>query len=110
MIPSSRVQDQIGEGLLQLALAEGLQRRIQPLVDGADCRGRERVPHQFLGDLLDLPRRDPLHVHLRQCRNQRLLRALIAFEQLSREPSLAVLRHLELDLADPGDQRAWIVT
>jgi len=40
---------------------------------------------------------------------QRLLRALIALEQLGREPSLPVLRHLQLDLADPGDQRACVV-
>jgi hypothetical protein len=58
------VQDQIGIRFFQLALAKRLQRRIQPLVDGADRRGRERVPDQFLGDLLHLPRRDTLHIHL----------------------------------------------
>ena len=33
------IQDQVGKGLLQLALAERLQRRIQPLVDRTDRRG-----------------------------------------------------------------------
>lgn len=66
------VQDQIGERLLQLAFAECLQRGIEPLVVGADRRGRERVADQFIGHLFDLPRRDALHVHLRQCGNRAL--------------------------------------
>ena len=40
---------------------------------------------QLLGDRLDLARRHPLHVHLGQRAHQRLLRALIAGEQLGRE-------------------------
>ena len=39
---------------------------------------------QLLGDRLDLPGRDPLHVHLGQRRHQRLLRALVALEQFRR--------------------------
>ena len=61
---------------------------------------------QFLGDLLDLPGRDPLHIPLNQGRNQRLLGALIAFEQLGREATLPVLRNPQLQLADPCDQKA----
>jgi len=50
-----------------------------------------------------------LHVHLGQGRNQRVLRALVALEPLGREPPLPVLRHFQLALAEPGDQRAGIV-
>jgi hypothetical protein len=64
---------------------------------------------QFLGDLRHLPRRDALHVHLRKCRYQRLLGALVALQQLSREAPLAILRHPQFQLADTGDQRARIV-
>lgn len=63
------------------------------------------MAHQFLRDLLHLPCGDALHVHLGQRRNQRLLRSLIALEQLGREPSLAILGNLELDLANSGNQR-----
>jgi hypothetical protein len=63
---------------------------------------------QLLRDLLDLPGRDPLHVHLRKRRNQRLLRALIALKQLGREPPLAILRNSQLQLVDPRDQRARV--
>jgi site-specific DNA recombinase len=37
--------------------------------------------------------RHPLHVHLSERCHERLLRALVAFEQLGREPAGAVLRH-----------------
>ena len=58
--------------------------------------GREAVAAQFLGDGFHLPRRHPLHVHLRQRRHQRPLRTLIALEQLGREPPGSVLRHPQL--------------
>jgi hypothetical protein len=35
------------------------------------------------------------------------LAALVALEQLGREPAVAVPRHAELQLADPGDRGAW---
>jgi hypothetical protein len=35
------------------------------------------------------------------------LAALVALEQLGREPAVAVLRHAELQRADRGDQGAW---
>ena len=64
---------------------------------------------ELLGDRLDLAGRHALHVHLGQRRHQRLLRALVALEQLGREAAVAVLRHPQLQLADPGDQRAVVV-
>ena len=64
---------------------------------------------QLLGDRLYLPRRHSLHVHFRQRRHQRTLGALIAFEQLGREPPGAVLRHAQLQLADPSDQRPAVI-
>ncbi len=67
------------------------------------------MPDQLLRDRLHLARGYPLYVHLRQRRNQRLLRTLIPLEQLGGEPSLPVLRHAELDLADARDQRARVV-
>ncbi len=65
---------------------------------------------QLLGDRLDLPGRHALHVHLGQRRHQRLLRALVALEQLGRESPLTVLRHAQLQLPDPGDERAAVIT
>jgi hypothetical protein len=50
-----------------------------------------------------------LHVHLGQRGNERLLRPLIALEQLGRKPPRSILWHPQLDLADPGDQRARVV-
>jgi hypothetical protein len=50
-----------------------------------------------------------LHIHLRQCCHQRPLRALIPFEQLGREPPAAILRHSQLQLADPRDQRSAVI-
>ena len=64
---------------------------------------------QLLGDGLDLPGRDALHVHLGERRHERLLGALVAFEQLGREAAVAVLRHPQLELADTGDERARVV-
>ena len=51
----------------------------------------------------------PLHVYLRQRRHQRPLGALIAFEQFGREPSGAILRDAQLELADPDDQRPPVI-
>ena len=64
---------------------------------------------QLLGNRLNLARRNALHVHLCQRRHQRSLRALIALEQFGREPALAILRHAQLELADPGDQRPAVI-
>jgi hypothetical protein len=48
-------------------------------------------------------------VHLRQGADQRLLRALIAFEQLGREPAHPVLRHPQFQGPNPSDQRARVI-
>jgi hypothetical protein len=68
------------------------------------------VPAELLGDRLHPAGRHPLHVQLGQRRHPPcLLRVLIAFEQLGREAAVAVLRHPQLQLADPGDQRAAVI-
>jgi hypothetical protein len=67
------------------------------------------VTAQLLGDGLDLPCRDTLHIHLGQRSHQGTLGALIALEQLGGEPPLPILRHPQLQLADPGDQRAIVI-
>ena len=64
---------------------------------------------QLLGDRPDFASRNPLHVHLRQRRNQRPLRSLIALEQLGGEPPAAILRNPQLELADPGDQGPAVI-
>ena len=64
---------------------------------------------QLLGDRLDLAGRNALHVHLGQRRHQRLFGALIALEELGREPAVPILRHAQLELANPGDERAGVV-
>src|SRR5580700_5274353 len=89
----TRVEDEVRKGLAEGALGKGSEALVQALVDGGDGGGREGVAAQFLGDRLHLPCRDPLHIHLRQRRHQRLLGALVAFEELGGEPSIAILRH-----------------
>jgi hypothetical protein len=68
------------------------------------------VAAQLLRDRLDLAGRHALHVHLGQRGHERLLRALVALEQLGREAAVAVLRYPQLQLADPGDEGATVVT
>jgi hypothetical protein len=51
----------------------------------------------------------PLHIHLDQGRNQRLLRTLITLEELGGEAALAILRHAQLHGAHAGHQAAGIV-
>ena len=65
-------------------------------------------PHSS-GDGLHLPGRDPLHIHLGQRCHQRLLGALVAFEELGRKPSVAVLRHPQFELADAGHKSAGVM-
>jgi hypothetical protein len=67
------------------------------------------VAAQLLGDRLHFAGRHPLHVHLGQRRYQRPLRALIAFEQLGREAPGSILRHPQLQLADPRDQSSAVI-
>ena len=38
-----------------------------------------------------------------------MLGALVAFEELGREAAVAILRHAQFELADPGDQGAGII-
>ena len=103
------VQDQVGERLGQPPREERLQALVQPRRRLADRRGREAVTAQLLGDRLHLPRRHPLHVHFRQRRHQRLLRALVALEQLGREPPGPVLRNPQLQHPDPRHQPPLVV-
>src|SRR6516162_6208598 len=105
----ARVEDQIGQGFGQGPAGKLRQARIQSLVDRADRRGREVVAAQLLSNRLDFAGRNPLHVHLCQCGNQRPLRALVALEQFGREPALAILRHPQLELANPRDQGPVVI-
>ena len=50
-----------------------------------------------------------MDIHLRQRPHERLLRALVAFEQLRREPAGTVLRDAEFQSADTGDQRTLVI-
>ena len=103
------VEDEVRERLGKGASGEGVEAFVQALVDGGDGGGREGVAAQLLGDRLDLAGRDALHVHLGQRRHQRLFGALAAFEQFGREAAVSVLRHAQLELADPGDQGAGVI-
>ena len=75
------------------------------LIDEAE----KAVAAQRLGHRLDLSGRNPLDVHRGQGADQRLLRALIALEQLGREPPHPVLRHPQFQGADPRDQGPAVV-
>jgi hypothetical protein len=103
------IEDQVGERFVEATAGKGGETIVEALVDRRDRRGREAVAAQLLGDRLDLHRRNALHVHLGQRRDERLLGALVAFEQLGREAAVTVLRDPQLELANPGDQRATVV-
>src|SRR3546814_3403427 len=95
--------------LVEAALGKGRQAAIELLVDRRDRRGREGMAAQLFGDRLDLARRNALDIHLGQRRHQRLLRPLVALEQLGREAPGTVLRHPQLQLADPRHQPARVM-
>src|SRR3546814_2194040 len=67
------------------------------------------MPARVFGERLDLARRNALDIHLGQRRHQRPLRPLVALEQLGREAPGTVLRHPQLQLADPRHQRARVM-
>src|SRR5215210_3409801 len=103
------VEDEVRKRLGEMAAGKGGKALVQTLVDGRDGRGRKGVAAELLGDRLDLPGRDPLHIHLGKSCYQGSLRALISFEQLGREVTLPVLRDPQLKLANPGDQGAPVI-
>src|SRR5208282_1622598 len=105
----TRVEDEVGERLAKGASGKGVEALVQALVDGGDGGGRKGMAAQLLGDRLDLASRNALHIHLGQRRHQRLLGSLVALEKLGREPAVSVLRHAQLELANPGDERAGVV-
>ena len=80
---SKRVEDEVGKGLFEGAAGKCLEAFVQTLVDRGNGGGREGMAAEFLGDRLDLPGRDALHVHLGQSRHERLFGALITLEELS---------------------------
>ena len=98
-------EDEVRRGSTR-ELCKGAEALVQALVDRRDRGGREGVAAQFLGDGLDLPGRDPLHIHLRQRRHQRLLGALVWYKKLSGEAAIAVLRHKQIELAQRDDASA----
>ena len=103
------VEDEVRHRFVELALGEGGERLVEALVDPRDGRRRDAVAAQLLGDRLDLACRDALDVHLRQGAHQRLLGALVTFEQLGGEASFAVAGDAQLELADAGHETARIV-
>jgi len=66
-------------------------------------------PHNASVTALTFRLDTPLHVHLGQGADQRLLRALIALEQLGRKPTIAILRHPQFKGPHPSDQRAAVI-
>ena len=62
------------------------------------------VPPQFLGDLGDLARGDPLNDHLHECQHQSLFTGLIAQEELSRKRSAANAGHSEGQAPHPSGE------
>ena len=64
---------------------------------------------QLLGDGLDLPRRDALHIHLDKRRHERLLAPLVTLEELRGKAPLAVLRHAQFHRAHARHQPARVV-
>src|SRR5690606_24621806 len=62
----------------------------------------EACPTQLFGDTTHLPGRYPVDHHLHHCQKERLLTALIPFEQLRRERAAANPRHPQLQRPDSG--------
>src|SRR5690606_36105631 len=87
-----------------------LQRTLVPFPDdgvqGFAPLGHRRLgeacPTQLFGDTTHLPCRYPVDHHLHHCQKERLLTALIPFEQLRRERAAATPRHPQLQRPDSG--------
>src|SRR5690606_7746220 len=87
-----------------------LQRTLVPFPDdgvqGFAQLGHRRLgeacPTQLFGDTTHLPGRYPVDHHLHPCQKERLLTALIPFEQLRRERAVANPRHPQLQRPDSG--------
>ena len=103
------IEDQIGIVLAQPPLGKRPQTLVERFVDRADRGCGKTVAAQRLGHRLDLARRNALHVHLGQGADQRFLRTLVAFEQLSRKSPQPILRHAQFQGPYPGDQRAAVI-
>ena len=103
------IEDQVGVGLVKMAVGKPGKGLVQSLVDGADGTGREAVTAQFLRNGLDLAGGNALHIHLRQCRHQRFLAPGVALEQGDGELAAPIPWHPQFELADPGDQVAAVI-
>src|SRR4029079_6855828 len=105
----TRIEDEIRILGLQLLAGKALQLRIELRVELADRARAKLVAAKLLADGLDLAGRNALHIHLHQRRHQRLLTALVAFENLGAETPRAILRHAQLESAHARDQLARVI-
>ena len=90
------VQDQVGIFAVKLSTAKASQFLIELLVEPTDRTRAKTALSELFADRLDLPSRYSLDVHLGERRHQRLLTALIAFENLGGKPPVAVLGNSQL--------------
>ncbi len=98
------VQDQIGKLALQRPQTPRLQLLVQPPRIPAHRLRTQPLPEQLLADPPHLTGRDPLHVALRQGRDQRPLAPLIALQHRGIEPAVPRLRHPQLQRPHPRPQ------
>src|SRR6478752_8569661 len=103
------VEDQIGILTIELSTGKAPEFLVELLIESTYCTRAKTVSTELFADRFDLPSRYSLDVHLRKRRHQRLLAALIAFENLGGKPSVAVLRNSQLEFSYPRNQAAWIV-
>lgn len=108
-IRSNCRSQKIGRRIRQSPLRELLQLHIRLRVDSACRRHRKAVATKLLLRLRDLPRRNPVHLHLHQRGNEWLFGLLVAFEQTGAEKTVPILRNPTLDPTDPLRQRLIIV-
>src|SRR5690606_16600094 len=106
-----RIHDQVGVARARKATTPPrLQFRVQLLGERTHLRGRDRKATEHLDHLRYLSRAHALEVHLHQGEHERFLAALVSLEEARLEAALAVLRHPQLEGAQPGLERAPLPT
>src|SRR5690554_5339756 len=106
LIPS--INNQVRNGLLKRPIPPILEVLIERGDKATDSALAETRATQFLRDGFHLAGTDTLDVHLHQRAHQCLLRPLVPLEQLRLKRSLTILRHQQVQRANPSPQLPWL--
>src|SRR5450755_449559 len=74
------IEDKIGKGLRKSTFSKGRKAFVEPLIDRANCRRRERMATKLLGYRFDFTGGNALHIHLRKSGHQGPFTPLVPFK------------------------------